>query len=136
MQRDLYGNKVNDNEDVGFENPQPTLQSRDARSVGKAIEKEVNESKIPYVTEAILDDFNEYSGRIFIGLKMTRNMGKYWFEPPGSKPLRSISASVRGILKKYPIDVYGWETPNATYDSFGEFDGYDKDYIQFDYDVL
>ena len=111
------------------------------QKVGRRIVVALKKKRIPYVKDIILDDFNSSSGRIFIELimeSMTDSRGnmKYFFAY-GDKPMRSISAQVRAVIKSIQgISVYNYESPKRTYDSYGEYDGYDRNTIQFDYAVI
>jgi hypothetical protein len=113
------------------------------QEVGEEIAKEINNLKQPYIDHAYLDDFSDTSGRIFVSLKMEKNVGKYWFEPPGKKPLRSISNAIHSVCKRMENEgtasCNSWEVPKATYTTnygYKSYDGYEDRYISFDYDLL
>ena len=40
------------------------------QDIGEEIAREINNLKHPFIVSAQLDDFSDYSGRIFIDLKM------------------------------------------------------------------
>jgi hypothetical protein len=138
-QKDLYGKDVEIENNSYVSKPNKIQKRWTVKEMGEFIAIQINKEEIPYVRMAYLDDFNKYSGQIVIPLVMDCSLGECYFEG-GGRHLRSISAKVRGILKRiekeYPVETYNWEPPESTYDEFGEFDGYDTDFIMFDYDMV
>lgn len=142
-QKDLYGNDIKMerafSKAVGESKDSNQIEKRwNVQDMGEFIAVQINKADIPHIRLAFLDDFNKYSGQIVIPLVMEYSIGGYYFED-GGRHLRSISSKIRGILKQierdYPVHTYNWEPPKAQYDDFG-FDGYDGDYIMFDYDIV
>ena len=117
------------------------MSSERIQEVGEEIVREIKNLKHPFIADAHLDDFSDYSGRIFVDLKMEKNIGKYWFENH-EKPLRSISTAIHSICKRMEKEgkatCNSFEMPKATYSTnygFKSFDGYDMNDIAFDYDI-
>ena len=108
------------------------------KEIGEEIAKAINDLHNPNIEYAMLDDFSDYSGRIFVGLKMEKVVGKYWFENH-ARPLRQISLQLHAVCKKMEREgkatCGSWDVPQPTYDSYGGYDGYEKDAISFDYDI-
>jgi len=117
------------------------------KEIGEEIVSEIKKLNNPYIEDAILDDFNDYSGQIYVDLAMKESgvgitKPIYRFEK-NIKPLRKISRELHSICKKLYDDekavCYNFQMPKASYEKMywgNEFLGYDQDYIMFDYDII
>jgi hypothetical protein len=114
------------------------MSSEHVKEIGEEIVREITSRKIPHVDHASLDDFSDTSGRIFVKLKMHKNIGKYWFDSH-EKPLRSISNQLHAVCRKMEKEgkasCNSWDVPQPTYDPYGGFDGYNEHYVSFDFDA-
>ena len=108
------------------------------QEIGNEIVQDLRNLRLPSIHSINLDDWGSYTGGIVIHLDMERNVGKYWFKNH-QRPLRTISAKVRGILKRYEnqgkISGFYVDSPEATYDPYGGYDGYENDYIMISYTI-
>jgi len=117
------------------------------KEIGEEIVSEIKKLNNPYIEDAILDDFNNYSGQIYVDLAMKESgvgitKRAYRFEE-NTRPLRKISRDLHRICKKmYNTEkaiCYNFQIPEANYEKTdwgNEFLGYGQDYIMFDYDIL
>jgi len=123
-----------------------SMDGNRAEEIGREIVQNISSKKIPFVEDAILDDFNPHSGQIYVNLEMeTSSVGIYkpiYRFKNNEQPLRSISNQLHSVCKKFKNDskaeCYNWEVPKPVYDDQGfrrVFMGYDNNFIFFDYDV-
>lgn len=109
------------------------------KEVGDKIVDNIKSFKNPKIKYVVLDDYHNESGTIFVYLDMEQmkdanGRTKYYFKDMDSN-LKSISRQIRIALGKNKENANFEEivNPKKTYDSYGNFDGYNNDAYKIDY---
>lgn len=106
--------------------------------IGKQLVNDINSIDNKWINEAELDDYDSHSGKIIVYLNMRKSTG-YIFDNYTNRPLRKISAQIRGVIKKHKhAELNFMESPKSryvTHDYQKSWEGYDKNYIVIDFEI-